>query len=106
MLSSHADVTPEELRKFASQLKAFNEKLSSDTKQLQSQFKAIGSTWRDHEHEHFAQEFEQTMMVIAKFIESSEKHIPFFVEKSTESRRLPYHALMKMLDLHLIRFSN
>jgi uncharacterized protein YukE len=85
MSSEHADVTPEELRKFAAQLNAFKEKLSTDAKVLHAHFKALGSTWRDREHEHFAQEFEQTMQVIAKFVESSEKHIPFLLRKAQKA---------------------
>ena len=81
-----ADVTPQVLRTFASQLKQFNEKLGAESKKLRGQFKNLGSTWRDREHKRFAEEFEQTMRVINKFIESSQKHIPVLHKKAGKAQ--------------------
>ena len=81
-MSERADVTPEAVRQFASQLKAFNEKMDADLKRLQSQFKNLGSTWKDQEHERFGQEFEQTLKVVTRFRQSSERHIPFLLRKA------------------------
>jgi len=85
MSSGQAIVKPEDLRRFASQLKAFNEQLDANAKQLQGQFKSLGSTWRDQEHRRFAQEFEQTMKVIKRFNEISEQHIPFLLKKAQKA---------------------
>ncbi len=78
-----AHVNPEELHKFAAHLKSFNERLSQDSQRLQGRFRKLGSSaWKDEVHDRFAQEFEQTMKVISKFIQHSEKHIPFLHRKA------------------------
>ncbi len=78
-----AHVNPEELHKFAAHLKSFNERLSQDSQRLQARFRALHtSAWKDQVHDRFAKEFEQTMRVISKFINLSEKHIPFLHKKA------------------------
>lgn len=85
MSSGQAIVKPEDLRKFVSQLKVFNQNLDSSTKKIQGHFKSLGSTWRDQEQRRFAQEFEQTMKVLKRFNELSEKHIPFLLKKAQKA---------------------
>jgi len=85
MASGQAIVKPEDLRKFAAQLKTFSGQLDSSCKQLNAQFKVLGSTWRDQEHRRFAQQFEQTMKVLKRFNEISEKHIPFLIKKAVKA---------------------
>ena len=53
---------------------------------LQGQFSRLGDTWRDQEHQKFAQEFEQTMRVIHRFIQVSDQHIPFLLRKAQRVR--------------------
>jgi uncharacterized protein YukE len=78
----HAIVDPEELRRFAQNLKQFNNELQNRMLVLHGQLVGLGNTWRDKEHEKFAQEFEQTMIVIKRFIEAANQHIPFLVRKA------------------------
>lgn len=77
-----AIVDPEELRRFARQLNAFNRELEGNLSALRGQMKNLGATWRDREHDKFAEEFEQTAATIARFIESSNEHIPFLLRKA------------------------
>ena len=49
---------------------------------LQGQFAGLADTWRDQEHEKFAQEFAQTMQVIHRFLEAADQHIPFLMRKA------------------------
>ena len=42
----------------------------------------LGDTWRDQEHKKFSEEFEQTMKVLARFVEASAEHIPFLMRKA------------------------
>ena len=74
--------TPEELRRFAGNLKQFDAELQSSMARLQAQFYRLGDTWRDQEHVRYAQEFEQTMRVLHRFIQTSEQHIPFLLRKA------------------------
>jgi uncharacterized protein YukE len=77
-----AIVDPEELRRFARDLKRFNEQLESQMSTLQGRLHGLGQTWRDQEHTKFAEEFEQTMSVLKRFTESSNEHIPFLLKKA------------------------
>jgi uncharacterized protein YukE len=73
---------PDELRRFAQNLKQFNTELRERMAALQGQFVNLGDTWRDQEHDKFAEEFEQTLHVIAAFMETSDLHIPFLLRKA------------------------
>jgi len=81
-MSPKAIVDPAELRNFAATLKRFTNDLKSSTSNLKAQFNRLGDTWRDQEHAKFAQEFEQTMRVMDRFIQTSEQHIPFLLRKA------------------------
>jgi uncharacterized protein YukE len=77
-----AIVDPADLRRFAQGLKHFNTELSHQLAVLQGQFGALGDTWRDQEHEKFAREFADTVLVLNRFIESANAHVPFLVRKA------------------------
>ena len=73
---------PEEVRRFATELKRFNEDMQAKASALQSRFAALGSTWQDQDHEKFGEEFLTTMKVLKKFMEVSEKHTPYLLRKA------------------------
>ena len=79
---SKAIVDPEELRRFAQDLKRFNNELHSRMSSLHGRLLELGQTWRDQEHRKFAEEFEKTMKVLARFVEASDQHIPFLLRKA------------------------
>lgn len=79
---SQAIVDPAELRRFAHNLKNFASELQTSSSVLRSQLMSLGQSWRDQEHEKFAQEFEQTMVAINRFVEMSGQHIPFLLRKA------------------------
>jgi len=79
---AQAIMDPEEVRRFAKELKRFNEEVAARAAALQARFAAVGSTWQDQEHEKFADEFITTMKVLKKFVEVSEKHTPFLLKKA------------------------
>ncbi len=81
-LMAQAVVDPAELRRFAQNLKRFNDELQSQMAMIHGQLVGLGQTWRDREHDKFVEEFEQTMMAIGKFVEASNQHIPFLVRKA------------------------
>jgi uncharacterized protein YukE len=82
MLGGQAIVKPEDIRKFASQLAQFTNRIDSDSKRLQAQFKQLGQSWRDQEHLRFAQEFEQATKVFKKFVEESNQYTAYLIRKS------------------------
>lgn len=77
-----AIVDPAELRRFAQNLKRFNDELQNQMAVLHGQLVGLSQSWRDREHDKFVEEFEQTMMVVGRFVEASNQHIPFLVRKA------------------------
>jgi uncharacterized protein YukE len=73
---------PDELRRFAQNLKHFTGELQHQLAVIQGQFSALGDTWRDQEHEKFAQEFSQTILVLNHFMGTAQEHIPFLLRKA------------------------
>ena len=83
---SQAVANPEELERFARNLKQFNTQLRDSMSRLQGQFSSLGDTWRDQEQQKFAQEFEQTMRVLHGFMQTADAHIPFLMRKAQRIR--------------------
>jgi uncharacterized protein YukE len=79
---SQAIVDPAELRRFAHNLKHFSSELANQTTMLRGQMMSLGQTWRDQEHEKFASEFEQTLVVVNRFLEAATQHVPFLLRKA------------------------
>lgn len=79
---AQAHVDPAELRRFAQALKHFNNDLQSRMTVLNGQLGNLGATWRDREHDKFAEEFRSTMQVVSRFLQVSEEHIPFLMKKA------------------------
>jgi WXG100 family type VII secretion target len=77
-----AIMDPEEVRRFADELKRFNSDLQERVGSLQARFAALGDTWQDQEHIKFADEFKQTMKAMKKFIEVSNQHTPYLLRKA------------------------
>lgn len=82
-----AIVSPEEVRRFAAELKRFNENLKQEQQRIRGRLQSLGETWRDQEHKRFEQEFEQAVKVINHFLESSERYVPFLIRKAESAER-------------------
>jgi uncharacterized protein YukE len=79
---SKAIVDPNELRRFAEELKRFNGDLQNSMSSIQARFAALSDTWQDQEHAKFAQDFVETMKVLRRFMESSGQQGPFLLRKA------------------------
>jgi uncharacterized protein YukE len=77
-----AIMDPEQVRRFAEELKKFNSDLQDKIVSLQARFAALSDTWQDQEHIKFAEEFKQTMKTLKKFVETSNQHTPFLLRKA------------------------
>lgn len=77
-----AIMDPEEVRRFAQELKKFNTDLLNGMASLQARFSSLGETWQDQEHAKFADEFKQTMKALKKFVDASNQHTPFLLRKA------------------------
>ena len=85
-MAQQAVASPEELERFARELREFNGQLHERMARLQGQFNNLGETWRDQEQQKFAQEFQQTMHVLQQFMRSSDQQIPFLQRKAQRLR--------------------
>ena len=79
---AQAIMDPEEVRRFAKELKRFNEDVANKAGSLQARFAALGSSWQDQEADKFAEEFVTTMKVLKKFMEVADKHTPYLLRKA------------------------
>ena len=77
-----AIMDPEEVRRFAEELKRFNTDLQTRVGALQARFNALGDSWSDQEQTKFAEEFRQTMGALKKFVEISNQHTPYLLRKA------------------------
>lgn len=79
---SRAVVNPEELRRFASELKRFNNDLKGEISTLHHRFVKLGETWQDQEQAKFAEMFDQMMKMLIRFADAAEKHAPLLLRKA------------------------
>jgi hypothetical protein len=85
-VAPQAIASPDDLERFARELKQFNAQLGEAMARLNGQFGRLGDTWRDQEHQKFAQEFEQTVRVLQHFMRSADQQIPFLIRKAQRLR--------------------
>lgn len=79
---AQAIMNPEDVRRFADELKRFNTELQTGMASLQARFVALGETWQDQEHQKFAEEFRTAMRSLKHFVEASTQHTPFLLRKA------------------------
>ena len=79
---SKAVVDPNELRRFAADLKKFNDDVQLQMARLGTGLGNLQQTWRDQEQAKFAEEFEQTMRSLQRFMKASEVYVPFLLRKA------------------------
>ena len=79
---SKAVVDPEELRRFAFDLKRFKTEMQSQITTIQRRFIKLGETWQDQEQAKFADQFEKMIGALGKFVDASDQHIPFLLRKA------------------------
>ena len=82
---SKAIVDPEELRRFAFDLKRFNTEMQSQIASEIAQpalLVKLGETWQDQEQQKFAEQFEKMIAALGKFVDAADKHIPFLLRKA------------------------
>lgn len=79
---AQAIMDPEEVRRFATELKRFSQDVQTRAASLQARFTALGGSWQDQEHEKFSEEFLATMKALKKFLEIADQHAPYLMRKA------------------------
>ncbi|MDA0803019.1 MAG: WXG100 family type VII secretion target [Planctomycetota bacterium] len=77
-----AVVDPNELRRFANDLRKFNADVQGGVSLLSARMGGLAQTWRDQEQTKFAEEFDATVKVLQRFVKSADLHIPFLLRKA------------------------
>ena len=73
---------PNEIRRFAQELKKFNGDIQGNLQVIQARLNSLSDSWRDQEQAKFEEQFEDTTKSLAKFLKASEQHIPFLLRKA------------------------
>ena len=79
---SKAIVDPNELRRFAGELKKFNVDVQVQMTRLASSMGNLQQTWRDQEQLKFTGEFDAMMKSLQRFLSATEVFVPFLVRKA------------------------
>lgn len=77
-----ANVDPDELRRFARDLKRFNIEMQGLMSALQARLHGLENSWRDQEHRKFAEEHTRAMKRLSQFMELSDQHVQFLNRKA------------------------
>ncbi len=73
---------PEEIRRFAHDLKRFNDDLTHQIQLMRSRMGSLSQSWRDQEQRKFEEEFDTTIKSINKFAKITNEQIPFLLRKA------------------------
>ena len=79
---AQVNVDPEDLRRFASNLKQFNGDIEQCLQRVHGQFRQLGQSWQDQDYRQFEQIFESTVQQLRRFVQTSEAFIPVLQKKA------------------------
>lgn len=77
-----ANVNPEELRRFAKDLKHFNAELETLMGSLKIKMHNLEKSWQDQEQKKFSTEFDVAVKTLSRFVESSNRHTTVLLKKA------------------------
>jgi uncharacterized protein YukE len=76
-MSNQVIADPEQLRSFARHLGTFNGQLTDLMTGLRSGLSSLGESWRDTHYESFKDSFDQTVTVLNRFLNDSERYVQY-----------------------------
>ena len=79
---ARANVDPSELRRFARDLGRFSSELQAMMSSLHARGQELATSWRDQEQRKFAEEMEQAIKALGRFLESATQHVSFLNKKA------------------------
>lgn len=84
---NQAIVDPEQLRRFAANLKIFAEDLQQRSSALAAQMNQLEQTWRDQQQKKFAADFEDQLRQMNRLIEATRVHVPYLMRKAEQAEQ-------------------
>ncbi len=82
---ARVNVDPGELRRFSKDLHRFNQELEQMMSALGARAGQMAQTWRDQEHRKFAEQMNETMRVLQRFLKASDEHVRFLNRKAEQA---------------------
>lgn len=79
---AQAIVNPEQVRRFAAELRTLRATSRTACPHSRRASMPWGRHVQDQEHTKFAEEFDQTMKVLRRFLEASHRHAPYLLRKA------------------------
>lgn len=83
-MSPRVDADSEELRKFAAQLREFNNQLEQITYRIEGQVHQLGDTWRDDQYGKFTEEWYSTFRAINKYLDAAPDYVRHILIKASK----------------------
>lgn len=80
-----AIVSPEELMQFAAYYKKFNGGMRTELTKMNGAINQLSQSWRDQEFGKFAQQFEEAIRPLNKFLEEGEEQVKFLLRKAQKA---------------------
>ncbi len=84
---NQAIVDPEQLRRFAANLRIFSEELQQRATALSSQMNQLEQTWRDQQQQKFADEFSEQLRQLNRLVASTREHVPYLLKKAEQAEQ-------------------
>ncbi len=78
---------PQEIRRFQSALRQFNQEVSTNTSRIQGQLNGLGSTWRDQEYQKFADQLNQVIQSFQQYLQNAEGYLRYLDNKAEPLER-------------------
>ena len=82
---------PEQVETFAVQLAHFNRNLTESVQQIRGVIAGAQNAWRDRQYEQFTAEFQRNMAAVERFLQDSERQVPYLRRKAGIIRRYLAH---------------
>ena len=79
---ARANVDPAELKRFARDLGRFSGELRTMMAGLHARAQDLATSWRDQEQGMFAEEMDQAIRTLTRFLESANQHVAFLNKKA------------------------
>lgn len=85
-MSRRAIVDPEELKRFAHDLDAFNRDLEDLLGGIRARFEHVSQTWEDQEFSDYSEHFKQADQTMVRFMEETSRQVSHLFRKAQRAQ--------------------
>lgn len=84
---ARAIVDPDQLRRFAGQLDQSSKRLREQKTNMKVEFARLHETWRDEKYARFDQLFTESMALLDRYVDQSDRYVDFLKQKAARAQR-------------------